>query len=168
MFYFSLAVHNTTLGTNDPLFMYINAVIDSITDSLSKPNEHMSLECIKIILAHEKIDILTRWVAQKRLALSYEAAQFIEHFGDLKPVYEKKCNELALYIYNQVGASFEAAVCMAKLGRVKAMSEWIDSKYCKEQNFAVYLDILKKCPSKEVSSFIVEVNYVKYILRQVF
>ena len=138
--------------------MYINAIFDSITDALSKPNEHMSLECIKIVLAHEKIDVLTRWVAQKRLALSFEAAQFIEDFGDLKPIYDKKCKELALYINNQVGASFEAAVCMAKLGRVKAMSEWIDSKYCKEKNFAVYLDILKKCPSKEIASFITEVS----------
>jgi hypothetical protein len=50
----------------DPLLMYCNAVVDSIGESAPKPNENMSNECVKIALKFNKLDLLTRWIAQKK------------------------------------------------------------------------------------------------------
>lgn len=53
---------------NDPLLIYCNALIDSIDESskVSKPNELMSLECVRIALKYNRLDYLTRWVAQQK------------------------------------------------------------------------------------------------------
>jgi hypothetical protein len=52
--------------TTDPLLIYANALVDSISDTAPKPNEHMSNECVKIALKFNKLDLLTRWIAQKK------------------------------------------------------------------------------------------------------
>jgi hypothetical protein len=48
------------------MFLYCNAILDSISDSVVKPDVVMSLEFIRIVLAHDKIDVLTRWVSQRK------------------------------------------------------------------------------------------------------
>lgn len=51
----------------DPLLIYCNAIIESIDDhNSSRPNKEMSMECIKIALKFNKLDLLTRWIAQKK------------------------------------------------------------------------------------------------------
>lgn len=50
----------------DPLMIYCNAIIETISDEESKPNADMSIECIKIALKYNKLDLLTKWVAQRK------------------------------------------------------------------------------------------------------
>ena len=50
----------------DPLLAYCIAIVDTKCDKFSKPSKELSLECIKVILEYNKIDILSRWVSQKK------------------------------------------------------------------------------------------------------
>ena len=59
-------VRNIQLGENDPMFLYSNAIIDSIAGNIPKPDVLMSLEFVKIALKHDRIDVLTRWVSQRK------------------------------------------------------------------------------------------------------
>jgi hypothetical protein len=52
--------------TEDPLLIYCNAVLDSISDDFSKPNNEMSIEAIKIALKYNLLDVITRWISQER------------------------------------------------------------------------------------------------------
>ncbi len=55
---------------NDPLFVYCMSVVDSINEDSLKPNVDMSIECIKIVLKYNKLDFLTRLIAQRRYKLN--------------------------------------------------------------------------------------------------
>ena len=50
----------------DPLLVYCMSVIDSINDDDSKPTVDMSVEFIRVVLKFNKLDFLTRFVAQRR------------------------------------------------------------------------------------------------------
>lgn len=50
----------------NPLLVYCMSVIDSINDEASKPDADMSVECIRVVLKYNNIDILTRLIAQRR------------------------------------------------------------------------------------------------------
>lgn len=50
----------------NPLLVYCMSVIDSINDEASRPDAEMSVECIRVVLKYNNIDILTRLVAQRR------------------------------------------------------------------------------------------------------
>ncbi len=101
---------------NDPLLAYCNALIESI--HTVKPSQAMSIECIKVALMYNKIDSLTRWIAQKKLTFSYEAGQLIEQYAKQKPKISIQMFELALFVYTDLKSPFEMAVCMARLGKI--------------------------------------------------
>ena len=50
----------------DPLLAYCIAIVDTKSDKFSKPNKELSLECVKVILEYNKIDVLSRWISQKK------------------------------------------------------------------------------------------------------
>lgn len=50
----------------NPLLVYCMSVIDSINDEASRPDADMSVECIRVVLKYNNIDILTRLIAQRR------------------------------------------------------------------------------------------------------
>lgn len=54
----------------DPLMVYCEAFIDSINDDNSKPNDIISIECIKIALKYNKLELLTRWIAQRKFVFN--------------------------------------------------------------------------------------------------
>ncbi len=76
----------------------------------------MSIECINIALKYNKLDLLTRWIAQRKLTFSYESAKIIEKYAKKFTKNAKNLYELALFIYTDLKSIFEMAVCMAILG----------------------------------------------------
>lgn len=52
-------------AVNDPLMIYCEALIDSVNDQF-KPDQIISIECIKIALKYNKLDTLSRWIALKK------------------------------------------------------------------------------------------------------
>ena len=62
-----------------------------------------------------------------------------------------------LFIYKDISASFEAAVCMAKLGRFSAMIDFIKTRDdLASQSPDIYFKILEECPSIELANEIME------------
>lgn len=51
---------------NDPLMIYCCSIIETIINDDSKPNIEMSIECIRIALKYNKIELLTKWIFQKK------------------------------------------------------------------------------------------------------
>ena len=100
-----------------------------------------------------KID---KTLLNKRLHFSYQAAKLIEDYAHLKPKNSKNLFELALFIYKEIKASFEVAVCMAKLGRLSAMMDFVKSKKEFANNPEIYFKIIKECPSIELANEIME------------
>lgn len=158
----------------DPLLIYCNSIIDSINDALSKPSEDMSVECLRIALKFNKVDLLTRWIAQRKITFSYQAAQLIEDYARLKAKNSKSAFELALFIYTDIKAPLEATICMAKLGRLSSMIDFIKSQKSLSSNNEIYFHILKECPSVELATEIMDVsvsfkhlNFGIYFLNQI-
>lgn len=53
-----------------------------------------------------------------RLTFSYQAAKCVEEYARFRPKgIAKNTFELALFIYAEIGATLESAVCLAKLGK---------------------------------------------------
>lgn len=142
---------------DDPLLVYCMSVIDSINDENSKPNIDMSIESIRIILKFNKLDFLTRLVAQRRITFSYNSAKLIEEYAFFKPKKSKNLYELVLFMYKDIKAPFEAAICMAKLGRLSAMMDFIKIHYksATEQS-DIYFKILEQCPDIELANDIMD------------
>jgi hypothetical protein len=145
-----------SLGNTDPLLFYVTALLDSINNDLSKPNEKLSLDCIKVLLAHERIDILARYIAQRKILFSFEIARYIDKFASFKPQHEKKAIELSLFIYNNIDSQFEAIICLAKLGRFTAMLEKFNANYDEDVDELdeILLKVLKECPTVELAIFL--------------
>lgn len=157
--------NNEYTEETDPLLVYCMSVIDSINDDASKPNVEMSMECIKVILKYHNLDFLTRLIAQRRIRFSYQAAKLIEEYAFFKPKNSKSLFELALFIYKDINASFEAAVCIAKLDRFSAMMDFIKAKSdLAAQIPDIYFKILEECPSIELACEIMGNSVIKEIL----
>ena len=130
---------NNYIESNDPLLIYCIAIIDSISETSPKPNEEMSKECVKIMLKFNKLDLLTRLIAQKkyfmnrndaknnfviknnqlhRLTFSYTMAKYIQEYAKRNAKNSKNSYELCLFVFKEIGAHFESAICFAKLGLV--------------------------------------------------
>ena len=96
----------------------------------------MSIECIRIALKFNKLDLLTRWIAQRRITFSYQAAHLIEEYARLKAKNSKSSFELALFIYTDIKSPLEATICMAKLGRLSSMMDFIKSQKSLKTQFS--------------------------------
>ena len=96
-------------------------------------------------------------MAQRRITFNYQAAQLIEEYARLKAKNSKTSFELALFIYTEIKAPLEATVCMAKLGRLSSMMDFIRSQKNLNNN-EVYFKILKECPSVELATEIMDIN----------
>jgi hypothetical protein len=75
----------------------------------------------------------------------------------LKAKNSKSSFELALFIFTEMKAPLEATICMAKLGRLSSMMDFIRSQKNLNSN-EVYFKILKECPSVELATEIMDVN----------
>ena len=128
-------------------------------DSTGKLTEEMSMEGVKIALKFNKLDLLTRWIAQRKLSFSYSSGKFIEEYARLKPKNHKNAYELALFIYQDIKSFIEAAICMAKLGRFSAMIDYIaqNSKIMESSNNEIFSKILVEFPSLELANLIMEI-----------
>ena len=148
----------------NPLLVYCISLVDSVNEEASKPDADMSVECVRIVLKYNNVDILTRLIAQRRLTFSYPAAQMIEEYALLRPKNSKSL-ELVLYIYKEIGAAFEASVCMAKLGRFSAMMDFIKSSKSElaSQIPDVFFKILAECPSVELANEVMESSTIENI-----
>ncbi|RNA35446.1 clathrin heavy chain linker domain-containing 1 [Brachionus plicatilis] len=102
----------------DPLMVYCEAMIDSASSNF-KPDEAISLECIKIALKYNKLETLSRWIAFRKLTFSIEAGKYIEEYSKFNFKNPKNSIELALFVYNECNAISRAALCLAKLGNLK-------------------------------------------------
>lgn len=92
-----------------------------------------------------------------RITFSYAAAQLIEEYALLRPKNSKSLFELVLYIYKDIEAAFEAAVCMAKLGRFSAMMDFIrSSRELTDSSPEIFFRILAECPSIELACEIMD------------
>lgn len=137
------------------------ALLDSINNDLSKPNEKLSIECVKVLLAHQRIDVLARYIAQRKIQFSLELARLIEQFSSLKQQHEKKAIELSLFIYNHIDCQFEAIVCLAKLGRFTTMLEKFNANYDEDVDELdeIFLKLLRECPTFELANFLIKVVF---------
>lgn len=158
------------------MLAYCNAILDSIDNV--KPTKSMSIECINIALKYNKIDSLTRWIAQRKLTFSYESAKLIEKYAKKFPKNAKNLFELALFIYTDLKSIFEMAVCMAKLGNFNhklkkrkqmfnILFNFIQGRYSVMMEFAlsnknvftnkdIFLKILRQCPSIDLANLIID------------
>jgi len=118
----------------------------------------MSLECVKIALKYNKLDLLTRWIAQRKLTFSQTAGKIIEEYARLKPKNHKNAYELALFIYQEIKSYLEASISMAKLGRFSAMVDFIDQniKQINASNSEIFLKIFYEYPCLELANLIME------------
>jgi hypothetical protein len=161
--YLDVSNSGTFTEDTDPLLIYCKSVIDSISDNSSKPDAEMSTECVRVALKYNKLDLLTRWVAQRRITFSYQSAQLIEEYARLKAKNTKSAFELALFIYTDIKSPLEATICMAKLGRLSSMMDFIKSQKNLSNN-EIYFKILKECPTVELATEIMEINVNKLYL----
>jgi hypothetical protein len=89
------------------------------------------------------------------LTFSYAAAQAIDEYVELKAKYTRKGLELALFIYRDVNAVLEAAICTAKLGRFTSAIDYVmDNETLSTAE--VCLRILHKCPDMDLAMLLVE------------
>ena len=167
------------------MLAYCNALIDSIDESTGRPTDEMSLECIKIALKYNKLDLLTRWIANRRLmstleflrnklvfhkrlilfvlleyrlTFSFACGKLIEEYARLRPKNHKNSYELALFVYQDIKAYMEAAICMAKLGRFSAMMDFIsqNQKHLYSSCVETLLKILVDYPCIELANLIMD------------
>ncbi|CAF0963189.1 unnamed protein product [Brachionus calyciflorus] len=139
----------------DPLMAYCEALIDCVNDRY-KPDELISIECIKIALKYNKLETLSRWVAQKKLNFSYEAGECIENYSKQNCKNPRNSIELALFVYTEIKAIPKMALCMARLGRYVAMFDLMSKDQEMHNNIEDWLKILKQTPSIEFANLIVE------------
>lgn len=99
-----------------------------------------------------------------RITFSYNSAKLIEEYAFFKPKKSKNLYELVLFMYKDIKAPFEAAICMAKLGRLSAMMDFIKIHYksATEQS-DIYFKILEQCPDIELANDIMD-NSVNNVL----
>jgi hypothetical protein len=138
--------------------VYCIALIDSIDESTGKITEEMSIECVKIALKYNKLDLLTRWIAQRKLTFSYSAGKIIEEYARIKPKNHKNAYELALFIYQEIKSYFETSICLAKLGRFSAMVDFIiqNSKQIGSSISDIFLKLIYEYPCLELANLIME------------
>jgi hypothetical protein len=118
----------------------------------------MSLECVKVALKYNKLDLLTRWIAKRKLMLSHASGKIIEEYARLKPKNHKNAYELALFIYQEIKSLSEASICMAKLGRFSAMLDFIDqnSKQFNSSKSEIFLKIFSQHPCPDLANLIMK------------
>ena len=138
--------------------VYCIALIDSIDESTGKITEEMSIECVKIALKYNKLDLLTRWIAHRKLTFSYSAGKIIEEYARIKPKNHKNAYELALFIYQEIKSYFETSICLAKLGRFSAMVDFIiqNSKQIGSSISDIFLKLIYEYPCLELANLIME------------
>ncbi len=93
------------------------------------------------------------------MTLSFYLAKYIQEYARRNQKNAKNSHELALFVFKDIGAHFESALCMAKLGRFSAMIDLIQSRKEVSVNSEAALKIFKECPSLELAGILTE-HYV--------
>lgn len=141
-------------GQTSPLLMYCEALVASVPAVNIIPDAEISLECVKAALSEDRLDLVTHWLARKRLTLSEPLGHLLYNYTVNKPQdVILKCLPLAQAVYVKVGAHIQAAVCMCKQGKIQAMVEYAhNAKFTQ----ATYLGVLVACPSIELAELLLQ------------
>jgi hypothetical protein len=99
------------------------------------------------------------------LTFSFYLAKYIQEYARRNQKNAKNSYELALFVFREINAHFESALCMAKLGRFSAMIDLIQSKKELSANSDAALKIFKQCPSLELAGILTEhfVNLISFL-----
>lgn len=54
-------------GGRSPLMAFCDALMSSVKATIHKPNEGLSLDCVKAGLEENRLDLVCHWLAQDRL-----------------------------------------------------------------------------------------------------
>lgn len=93
------------------------------------------------------------------MTLSYTIGKHIQSYARRNARNAKNSFELALFVFKDIGAKFETAICLAKLGRYAAMLDLITIEQETFNSVDPALKILKECPSLELAFLLVD-HYV--------
>ncbi|XP_072031866.1 clathrin heavy chain linker domain-containing protein 1-like [Amphiura filiformis] len=141
-------------GKLSPLLAYCEALMSSVPAVGILPNAETSLECVKSALQEDRLDLVTHWIAQKRLTCSEPLGHLLYNYTQGKNTeIVNKCLPLAQAVYTKVGAHIQSAVCMCKQGRVRAMMEYAhNAKFSKD----AYVGVLVACPTLALAEVLVQ------------
>ncbi|XP_069787554.1 clathrin heavy chain linker domain-containing protein 1-like isoform X2 [Narcine bancroftii] len=112
-------------GYISPLLHFFEAIMNSFSAVRHPPNAKMSLEGVKCALMHNRLDLVIRWVVQKRLTCSEALGELIYDYGDNELQSIDTCMALAQIVYNRCGVHKKAVLCMCKLGEISAAMAYI-------------------------------------------
>jgi hypothetical protein len=86
-------------------------------------------------------------------------AKYVQEYARRNQKNAKNSYELALFVFKEIGAHYESALCLTKLGRLTAMIDLIGSKKELASNADVALKLLKECPTLELADLLTD-NFV--------
>ncbi|KAJ8046059.1 Clathrin heavy chain linker domain-containing protein 1 [Holothuria leucospilota] len=147
------AIHVKPAQTS-PLLMYCEALIASVPAAGIIPDAEISLECVKAALNDDRLDLVTHWLATKRLTLSEPLGHLLYNYTVNKPQETiLQCLPLAQMVYMKVGAHIQAAVCMCRQGKIHAMVEYAQAAKFSQ---AAYLGVLVASPSLALAELLMK------------
>ncbi|XP_060559629.1 clathrin heavy chain linker domain-containing protein 1-like [Ruditapes philippinarum] len=139
-----------------PLLMFCDALMPSAGSENARPDARLSLECVECALYENRLDLLSHWVAQKRLTFSEEIGHLIKDHCKCKIPCRCSCQALAQNVFIKLKIYKEAIVCLLKQGRVKAGLDVVRQRcnFSRED----YEELLRMSPSIQLLHTLVEVD----------
>ncbi|KAK3591625.1 hypothetical protein CHS0354_013809 [Potamilus streckersoni] len=137
------------INGRSPLLSFCDALMSSAGTGSSKPNAHLSAECVECALKENRIDLLSHWITQDRLTLSSEIGHMITNHS-----HKPNCQALAQNIFMRLHQYRDAVVCYLRQGRVQAGIEFARNKAPFRHDD--YIHVLRVCPSLQLLHVLVE------------
>lgn len=137
-----------------PLLMFCDSLMSSVSSEQTKPDEKLSLECVQCLLKENRLDLLAHWIAQHRLNLSPAIGHTICDHCTCRIPCRCMCQAMAQNVFTSLRMFHEAVMCLLWQGRVKAGLELakLRAPFTRED----YLKVLRKCPSIQLVTALVE------------
>jgi hypothetical protein len=140
--------------SRSPLLLYCQTLISTRSPDSVKPNKADSIECTQCALQHDKLDLLTHWLATDSLTCSVSLGELIEsHARNINPSQQRSCYSLAQTVYTRCEAYRKAAVCMCRYGRYYGMLRY--AQEVANFNEEDYLFVLETEPNSELALHLV-------------
>ncbi|XP_053374865.1 clathrin heavy chain linker domain-containing protein 1-like isoform X2 [Mercenaria mercenaria] len=137
-----------------PLLMFCDALMPSAGSENARPDARLSLECVECALYENRLDLLSHWVAQKRLTFTEEMGHMIHNHCKCQIPCRCSAQAMAQNVFIKLKMYKEAIVCLLKQGRVRAGLDLARQRcdFTKED----YIDLLRSSPSIQLLHALVD------------
>ncbi|XP_046338249.1 clathrin heavy chain linker domain-containing protein 1-like [Haliotis rufescens] len=137
-----------------PLLSFCDALMSSVKEAGSRPNEALSLDCVLCALNENKLDLLYHWLAQDRLTLSLDVGHHMANHCSCTIPCKCGCQALAQSVFMRLQAHRDSVLCLLKQGRVHAGIQFSRNKgVLSTENL---MAMLTACPSLKLVHALVE------------